>query len=368
MEVLILSCKTGGGHNTAAEAVKEELERRGHHTVFLDPYLLAGPSLDRTVGNAYVKLVQGCPKAFGTLYQMGEVVRRIPLQSPVYYANAKIAKKLGEYMAEHSFDCIVMTHLFPAEMITWLKRKGYRLPPCVFIATDYTCIPFTEETDCDYYIIPSEELTEEFVRKGIEKEKIKPLGIPVRAAFQKKAVSRREAGRRKKDTRYLLVAGGSIGAGSMERVLQKIKRRLRGQKDWVCIAVCGNNYGLYKKLKKKYGSDQQYIILGKTGCMERYMEICDLFLSKPGGLSSTEAAVLGVPLLHISPIPGCESRNLKFFAGRGMSYNSLGKKMHRQKELFMDDELLEQLRFNQKKYCKADAAGKICDFLENIKN
>lgn len=30
MEALILSCGTGGGHNAAGYAVKEELERRGH--------------------------------------------------------------------------------------------------------------------------------------------------------------------------------------------------------------------------------------------------------------------------------------------------------------------------------------------------
>lgn len=352
----------------AAEAVKEELIKRGHHGVFLDPYQLAGSSLDRTVGNAYVKLVQGCPQAFGVLYELGEVFRRLPFQSPVYFANMEIAEKLKEYIEKYSFDCIVTTHLFPAEMITCLKRKGYALPPCVFIATDYTCIPFTEETDCDYYVIPSEELTEEFVKRGIPREKIKPLGIPVRAAFQKKAQSKEKGRKRKRETHYLLVAGGSIGAGSMARVLRKIKRWLNGREDWICIAVCGNNYRLYRKLKEKYGGDQQYIILGKTNCMERYMEISDLFLSKPGGLSSTEAAVLGVPLFHIPPIPGCESKNLRFFAKRGMSFNGMEKNLSRQEDLLENDEVLERLRANQKKYCKMNAAETICDFLENIKN
>ena len=31
MDALILTCGTGGGHNSAAKAVKEEMERRGHH-------------------------------------------------------------------------------------------------------------------------------------------------------------------------------------------------------------------------------------------------------------------------------------------------------------------------------------------------
>ena len=38
--------------------------------------------------------------------------------------------------------------------------------------------------------------------------------------------------------------------------------------------------------------------------MADYMAACDVFITKPGGLSSTEAAVAGIPLIHISPIPG----------------------------------------------------------------
>ena len=58
MDALILSCSTGGGHNAAGAAVKEELERRGHKVTMLDPYTLAGKSLDKLVGNGYIKTAQ----------------------------------------------------------------------------------------------------------------------------------------------------------------------------------------------------------------------------------------------------------------------------------------------------------------------
>lgn len=50
-----------------------------------------------------------------------------------------------------------MPHLYPAETVTYMKRKKMDLPPCIAIATDYTCIPFWEETECDYYIVPHED-------------------------------------------------------------------------------------------------------------------------------------------------------------------------------------------------------------------
>ena len=72
----------------------------------------------------------------------------------VYYANARMARYLEEYLQENPVDAIVMPHLYPAETITYMRRNGFALPLTVAVMTDYTCIPFWEETDCDYYITP----------------------------------------------------------------------------------------------------------------------------------------------------------------------------------------------------------------------
>jgi len=64
-----------------------------------------------------------------------------------------------------------MPHLYPAETITYMKRKGMKLPLTLAVMTDYTCIPFWEETDVDYYIAPHESLIKPCVRRGLPKEK-----------------------------------------------------------------------------------------------------------------------------------------------------------------------------------------------------
>ena len=70
----------------------------------------------------------------------------------------------------------------------------------------------------------------------------------------------------------------------------------KDNKDWdkksvnrKIVVVCGNNRELYDRLKKRYG--RQIIVVGHTDCMADYMRACDLYITKPGGLSSTEAAV-----------------------------------------------------------------------------
>ena len=112
---------------------------------------------------------------------------RVPGKSPVYYANARLGNALADYIVQNHFDAVVTTHLYPAETLTWMKQKGRLTIPCVAIATDYACIPFWEETNCDDYVVPHKDLIPEFASCGIPKEKLLPLGIPVRPAFARPA-------------------------------------------------------------------------------------------------------------------------------------------------------------------------------------
>ena len=158
MKVLILSCNTGGGHNAAASALKESLNFYHHEAEVLDLMSLGRKHTSALVGGAYVKLVSVFPAGFGALYQLGELVRKFPWKSPVYYANARLGNALADYIDQNHFNAVVTTHLYPAETLTWMKQKGRLTIPCVAVATDYACIPFWEETNCDYYVVPHKDL------------------------------------------------------------------------------------------------------------------------------------------------------------------------------------------------------------------
>lgn len=367
MDALILSCSTGGGHNAAGFAVREELLARGHHVEMMDPYALVSQRLAEEVGNVYVKMVQRAPKMFGVVYSLGNLVRYVPGKSPVYYANIAVAKKLRDYLSDHHFDVILMPHLYPAELVTYLKKQGVKLPLTVFIATDYVCIPFTEETDCDYYITPGERQMHDFVRRKIPREKLLPFGIPVGRAFDEE-VDKEEAKRKlglDEDKQYYLLTGGSIGAGAIQRSLRILVRQIRRKKQNAqIIVVCGNNDRLFRKLKFIYRN--QLILLKRTRQMALYMKACDIFISKPGGLSSTEAAVTGVPYIQITPIPGCESHNMKYFSRNGMSIgvrrirftlaNAVAK--------LQREDVAEHMRKCQCEGVPQDGRKRICDWLE----
>ncbi len=364
MDALILSCGTGGGHNSAGRAIEQELTARGHSVTFMDPYLLNGPRTSSAVSNAYISMAQRAPSAFGALYALGGAVSRIPGRSPVYYVNRGMGPILEKYLSEHPCDAIVMPHLFPAEIITNMKRRGMRVPATYFIATDYTCIPFTAETDCDYYIIPAAPLTEEFVSRGIPPERLMPLGIPVRREFARggdRAGARARLGL-DPEKLYILVAGGSIGAGNLNETVGTLLKHYRHAR---IIVVCGSNRALYDGLRRDYGG--KCALLGYTSDIADYMRASDLFISKPGGLSSTEAAVIGTALIHVTPIPGCETRNMAFFSENGMSVPVKRPKSQLPDacDSLLDETAREEMLRCQHSVLPQNSAARICDLIES---
>ncbi len=366
MDALILSCGTGGGHNAAAAAIQQELTARGHSTELLNPYTLRGERLESVVNAAYVKLVQRAPHVFGMAYTIGNAYRLVPFRSPVYYANnGRMAVCLGRYLMEHHFDVIIATHLFPAEILTGLRRRGFPLPRVYFVATDYTCIPFTEETECDRYIIPSEKLIPEFCRRGIPRERLCPLGIPVRAQFYQhsdRAELRARLGL-DQDRRYILLAGGSIGAGKIGQAVSALLAHY-DRASVELIVVCGSNQRLYKSLSRRYGA--RCTVIGSTPDMAAYMRACDLFISKPGGLSSTEAAVSGASLIHITPIPGCETHNMRFFQhyGLGVAVPFLHPRLLKVCDRLLEREQALDRDSGRDGVIPDNAAAAICDLME----
>lgn len=368
MDALILSCGTGGGHDSAGKAILEELKLRGHNAVMMNPYELRSGRLVDRINGAYIFAAQKAPWLFGIVYGIGHLYRKLPFRSPVYYANRKMAGVLNEYLKANRFDVIIMPHLFPAEIITNMKNCGYELPITIFVATDYTCIPFTEETDCDAYVIPGAELTDSFSRRGIPKDKIHTLGIPVGSSYAKKETMNEARARMGLDPnkKYILVTGGSMGGGKIKKAIRLLKESVEASDNTELIVVCGTNERLYDSLKKE--CSPKVHIIGYTNDMAGYMRAADIFVTKPGGLSSSEAAVSGVPIIHTAAIPGCETFNMRYFYECGMSESwDLSKKgLYEALKRLCDERVRHSMVSNQQRISNPNAAREICELAEDL--
>lgn len=368
MKILILSCSTGGGHNAAGKAVQERLEYEGHEAVMLDPFTLSGEHTAKAIGNGYIWVAKHVPDFFGFLYKVAGRISSFRHKSPVYYANTLMVKHLKAYLDDNSFDAIVMPHLYPAEMVTCMKRRHMTLPPTVAVATDYTCIPFWEETECDYYIVPHKDLLEENISRGLPEEKLYPFGIPVGMAFSEVHDKLHAKARLHLpiDKPVFLVMSGSMGFGKMHLFVFELTRKLIN--DEQLIIICGNNKKMYHILKRTYRRNKNVHITGYTDHVSQYMDASDVIFTKPGGLTSTEALVKNIPIVHTAAIPGCETKNSDFFVSRGLSLAS--EHVHIQVSqgitLVENKEIREAMILTQKKYASPNASADIVKLLTQI--
>lgn len=368
MKAIILSCGTGGGHNAAGTAIKEELELMGHTVQMLNPYSLKSERTERVINQVYIKTVQKAPRVFGAVYALGNAYRKLPFRSPVYFANGGMAERLDSFFKTEKPDVVIMPHVFPAEIITNMKKRGMPVPKTIFVSTDYTCVPFTEETDCDIYITPQESLNREYEKRGIAKEQLKPLGIPVSRRFSEPPS--REAAADKlgldKDKKYVLVSGGSMGAGKLVYAIKILYDKFKKDENTRIIVICGSNEWLYKQLEKRYS--EKIIAVGYTDKMAEYMRVSDMYITKPGGLSSTEGAVMGIPMIHTMSIPGCETANMGYFGENGMSIpvKKLTKNLSAAADRLSESSAAEEMTEKQKKCINKNAARDICLFAEGL--
>ena len=100
------------------------------------------------------------------------------------------------------------------------------------------------------------------------------------------------------------------------------------------------------------------------------MDAADVLFTKPGGLTTSEAAAKNIPLVHTAPIPGCETKNAEFFSSRGMSVvgENIEQEAELAVELLQDREKREVMLRAQREHFHADAAQRICDLLtEHVK-
>lgn len=332
MKILILSCNTGEGHNSCARALKIAMKRRGIDCHIQDTLALVSDDLSQRVDNAYISSTQDT--VFETLYKLGQWVSdNITFhKSVVYGINSLYAKYLNEYIRSNAYDAVVCVHLFPAEAMTALRRQELLNIPTYFVMTDYTCIPFLPETDLDYYIIPHVFLMDEFSAKGIPREKLVPIGIPVDEKKFSTRIPQQQARKilfeewkckslRSKKGHWYLVMSGSMGFGNIDKLLQKLLDTIRKEDKVIC--VCGHNQSMYERLQSSFCDKAQMLLLGFTEQVSLLMDACDVLFTKPGGITSTEAIVKNIPLIHTAPIPGLENYNADFFHNNGLSYHHL---------------------------------------------
>lgn len=368
MKILILSAATGGGHLRAAYAIQSYiLGNSDNEVVVVDALKSVGELLDKTCCDGYHFLATKTPKVFGQLYRATN--KESTLNKVMTRFSNAFSFKLVPMLETQRPDVIISTHPFATEMVSYLKGRGTVSAPLICLMTDYGPHRAWIGEHVDAYIVSNEDMIPVMQEMGVSKDKIYPFGIPVQDVFFNKADKAALLYKFGLDsaTPTILIMAGSFGVTNIMDIYREITEL---PLDFQVIVITGRNQRLYdafadvipdsaKKTKLVYFTDE----------VENYMHACDLIITKPGGLTVSEALACNIPLAVFDAIPGQEEDNANFLLTHNMA-------VHLQKpddcadvirSLLQDNQRLEKMRSSVSGFDKSQSAKNIFALIHELK-
>ena len=323
--------------------------------------------LGDTVSKGYLLSVNA-KQAYRTAYSYLEKRRTNSYSlSPTRITNMAFATKMRKFIDDYDPDVVITTHIFASIILDVMKQLGDLRAKVVNVLTDFTFHPFFEESlRSDYVVIPSELLVEKAHKKGFTDDQILPFGIPIQPKFNI-SISREEARRRLEintDKPIILLMSGSMGFGHIERTVTDLDNV---KHDFGIITVCGSNKKAQDKIDKLH-SNKLLRNYGYTNEVEVLMSACDGIVTKPGGLTTSEALAKRLPIIISTPLPGQEDRNTEFLLNHGaaMAVSPTTPLDEVIDQLFSNEPRLELMRRSIDLLRKPDSTARLCDFVADL--
>ena len=365
--VLILSASAGTGHVRAADALAKTFAREPsvEAVEHLDALEYTNKLFHDFYSKLYIRLVQSAPHVLGWVYKASDEPWKT--DAVRLRLDRLQAQKLVRFIHRFRPDIIICTHFMPTGIIAHLIEKGAIRTHLSVVVTDLDMHAMWLSRTFHRYFVAIDETKAHLEALGLPGERITVSGIPVDPVFAE-PVDRREL--RKSlgldpDRITLLFSAGAFGLSPAEFVVAKLMQmRHRVQ----VIVICGKNEDLQQRVRNLVGADNRdFVILGYTQRMHDLMKASDLFLGKPGGLTTAESLACGLPMVIIEPIPGQEERNSDHLLedGAAVKCNELTTCAYKIDKLLDDPARLESMRRCAQALGRPNAARTIVETLMN---
>ena len=325
-KIIIFYASYGGGHLSAAKSIKNYIDKNytNTDTELIDCMKYVNKTFEKVSTTAYSEMAKKLPWAWGRLYFDSQ---KGPLARISSRTNTLMAIKLSKLLKEKNPDLIISTHPFGSQMCSYLKRKGKINTDITTILTDFKShIQWIVGSEyINRYFVSNESIKNELIAKNIDPNKIFVTGIPISQDFQK-SFNKKEILNSLKFTEnkktILFFGGGKLGLGKT-RTIEYFESIVKNFADLQIIAISGENESMNKsfyKIAKKFNRTDSIKIFEFTDRIPEFMHISDLVISKPGGLTTSEAMASELPMVIINPIPGQEEENAIFLENNNVGY------------------------------------------------
>jgi processive 1,2-diacylglycerol beta-glucosyltransferase len=316
-DILFLSSAIGSGHMRASAAVVrgvELLDPERTCTIVDFPHEVS-PGIEHLLRSAYLQSLKLWPEAYGRIYRSSRGTQPGSYRNYVEGAGLNTLERL---VSRTGSRALVAPHFYGAGVLGNYKERNPRAFAAV-VLTDYVPHPIGVPPNLDLYVVADEEAGEVVAKLGVPEEKIHPTGIPIDPAFEEPAdvngVRRDLLKLEDDDLPLVLVMGGGLGGGDLEKTVSLL---FEASAAMHLVVLCGSNDRSRERLERKAAMEgHSAAFLAFTDRVRDLMAGATVLVTKPGGMSCTEALASGLPQILYHPIPGQEEDNAAAMARYG---------------------------------------------------
>jgi len=309
--ILIFHISEVSGHRKAAEAIRDALEYRDPlniRIVNVDALRFFHPYAHNLINRAYLGVIRTVPFVWKTLYDKASVARALaPIKAAIHTNKMKAMRRIFN---ELNPAAIVCTQAFPCGIAADFKKEFGVKTPLIGVVTDFHPHRFWVYDEVDFYTVATEEAQRTLVSLGVSPERIKITGIPISLHFLHFDRDRERIGMKiglSPEVPTILIMGGGSGLGPIEEVVRQLDRL---PQNFQMAVVCGKNHALFNTLTAaRPALKKKTAVFAYVEFINELMSFSDILITKPGGITVSEALALNVALIIINPIPGQEENN-----------------------------------------------------------
>jgi processive 1,2-diacylglycerol beta-glucosyltransferase len=355
MKILIVYATAGAGHRKASEAIYKEAKKRNLDVAIADILDFTHPAIKYLYSEGYLFLIKRAPFIWKLVFSLTDNLRNYMFNMVSYLFNKYSYAKYLDFLKKEKIDLVISTHFMSSEITGYVKEKlNIKL---VSVVTDFCLHSMWFNPFVDKYCVASDSVRERLISLGAPGEKIEFTGIPIDAVFSENH-GRKEMAEKlgvNPDLFTLLIMTGEVGIGPIAEIIGSLKE------DAQLLVVCGRNKQLFEELKKI--GHRNLKIFGLVNNVYELMSVSDLVVTKPGGLTTSEALSKSLPMIFFSIIPGQESGNARIVQeyGAGIIAQDVYSIKKAALELKNSPEKLREYKANASRISHPDAAARILD-------
>lgn len=366
-KILILTGSLGEGHNQASKAIVESAKRNYPHirVKVIDYMELTHPKLHIAGQYFFVQWMKHFPSVYGYLFQ--KTREENTLIHMLKHLGTFSLHKLGTMIEEEKPSVVVSTFPPAAAGMSMLKAMGFTKIPAVTVITDHTDHSYWIHSHTDHYMVGSDVVQKALQRKGILGKQISVTGIPVNPIFSQ-PVDRerlREHFGFRASEQVILIMGG--GEGMIDKEITGFIKDRNYPEHIRFMIICGRNMKLYQSLQEEFSGLAQVTVMGYVDRMHEFMALAELIVTKPGGLTISEALTMERPMLLFKPLPGQEQDNADYLVSIGVAQQALaGELQGHLLRILSNPSQLHRMRINAARSPQKNSALAVLNRLVDI--